>query len=189
ASTVLLLREFDIYGHEAEADSLLKLIDHKARPDYLVAGITAILENQLKYSKEQTVESMNLLTEGDSVMGYNPARSRVSLLTFTRTHENRTDSLTSTLRSLAKKYKKRQLQIVDISLQKDTIEWHKAIRNDSARWVHAWVPGGLANQALSQLRLPRLPYYVVTDSTGRQLYRGESIKQAAAVASTTADMK
>lgn len=187
ASTVLLLREFDIYGHEAEADSLFRLIDSKARPDYLTAGITALIENRLKYTLDQPVENMNLYTEGDSVMAFNPSRNRASLLTFTQMSMQRTDSLTSVLRRLSTDYKKKRLQIIDISLQKDTAEWHNAIRNDSARWIHAWVPGGLANRALSQLRLPRIPYYIVTDSTGHQIYRGESINKAAAVASTAAD--
>ncbi len=186
ASTILLLRQFDTYGHEAEADSLFRLIEPKARPDYLVAGVTAVLESQLKYNSDQPVQATSLFTEGDSLMAYNPALSSASLLTFTR---ERTDSLTQTLRNLAAKHKKKRLQIVDIALNPDTATWHNAIKADSAKWIHAWVPGALANPALNQLRLPRLPYYIVADSTGRQIYRGASITQAAAVAETAAAHK
>lgn len=186
ASTILLLRQFDSYGHEAEADSLFKLIEPKARPDYLVSGIISVLENQIKYNSGQPVQAMNLFTEGDSLMAYNPTRSTASLLTFTR---ERTDSMTQTLRKLTAKYKKKQLQLVDIALHPDTAAWHNAIKADSAKWIHAWVPGALSNPALSQLRLPRLPYYIVADSTGRQIYRGASITQAATVAETAAANK
>ena len=34
--------------------------------------------------------------------------------------------------------------------------------------------------AVRELAIPRLPYYIVADSTGRQLYRGQSASRAEA---------
>lgn len=48
----------------------------------------------------------------------------------------------------------------------------------SAIWLQTWAPGSVASTNIGKLSIPRLPYFIVADSTGAQIYRGPSISTA-----------
>lgn len=47
-----------------------------------------------------------------------------------------------------------------------------------AELTHFWAPGLFAEPALQQCKLPSLPYYLVTDTLGVVVYRGDSLPEA-----------
>lgn len=179
-STVLMLTQFRSEGHEVEADSLLEMIDPKARPGYLCDAVRASLAERLRYDMSTPVVPFDLYTSADTLMAFNPNGSAVSLLVFTSKGADRSDALVGAMRRLYEEYKSSEVRVVDISLEADTALWHAAIAADTARWVQAWIPGGVAAPGVELLRIPRTPYCVVADSVGSQIYRGYSVEGASA---------
>lgn len=178
-STVLLLTQFRAGGHEAEADSLLALIDPGARPGYLCDAVRSALDERLRYDMSTPVVPFDLFTSADTLMAFNSADAAVSLLVFTSREADRDNELVGAMREIYNRYKNDEgVRLVDISLAIDTAAWHASVAGDSAVWLQAWVPGGVAASGVSLLRIPRTPYCVVADSTGTQAYRGYSVAEA-----------
>lgn len=173
ASTLMLMTRFYTPGHELLADSLLREIDESARPENVVKNIVAALESQVSKDARGQVQTMTLYSAGDTVVNFYPRHHSLSLLVFG--WDTKADSLTRTLKMLAGEYKPRRLRILEISLVPDSAMWRQSIKGDSARWVQAWAPGSASGAAVRELAVPRLPFVIVADSTGRQLYRGTSV--------------
>lgn len=179
-STVLLLTQFRAGGHEAEADSLFDLIDHEARPGYLCDAVRGAINERLRYDLSTPVVPFDMFTSADTLMSFNPQDAAVSMLVFTSRESERDREFVGAVGDIYRKHKgEPEVCLVDISLSTDTAAWHASVAGDSARWVQAWVPGGVAAPGVSLLRIPRTPYYVVADSAGTQIYRGPSMDEAA----------
>ena len=71
---------------------------------------------------------------------------------------------------------------VGIMMSPDSAGWKKTLDGDSTEWKHYWAPGGTLNRNLANIGINTIPYYIVTTSIGKQLYRGNSIDEAIATA-------
>ena len=180
-STVVMMKYYDATGNETQCDSLFEIISHDARPDYLCEGVRAMIAAEASYDMATTLMPMNLYTEDDSMMVYRPDEYKGSVVAFSDAEHGNRQMLLGGLRKMRKDYDKKQVAVVEISMAEDTAAWHKSIAADSATWVQAWLPGAVASPAVMALRVPRVPYYVVADSTGRLLYRGVSADDASRV--------
>lgn len=199
-STLLVLTSYDHSVDPEGGRALLEKISPKAQPDYLVQALSANLARITGGQAAQTLVAFPYLNTADSLDTYNPRHHRHTVLVFTDDASGRPDSLSQALQRLQRGRTARQLAILDFSLCTDTMTWHRQLRQDttvvpralsqqSARcalpaatestvWRHAWAPGSVAAPALGRMALPRLPFIIVADSTGHQLYRGQSITQA-----------
>lgn len=177
ASTALLVTQFRTDGFETMADSLLSLIDISARPAPVVQNFSAVLSSQLNRSAGSAVMPMTLYIRSDSTYFLTPAQHSVTLLAFTEPVGGR-DTVTTVLRELRGRYSDRRCGIVEISAAVDSSTWKQATARDSATWKQAWAPGTVASSTIGKLSVPRIPYFIVADSTGTQLYRGGSVSAA-----------
>lgn len=173
ASTMLLMNYFHTPGHELRADSLLNTITADARPTWLSGSFASLLGVQLSAAVKNEVPNLAIRTGSDTTVRFNSGMQGYGLLVFD--DSRKPDSITSRLRKLRKDIPTRRLAILDISLARDTALWQQAISRDSATWQQAWVPGGVAGQQIRNLAVAAVPFYIVTDSTGRYLYRGRSL--------------
>lgn len=176
ASTLLLLSRFYVPGHEVEADSLLQLIDEDARRASLIDIVASMIERQAAAEARGNVKPMNLYTSRDSTFRYYPDDQSYTLLVFS--DRLKLDTLTRPLRQLRSRLNGRRLAIVEISLSPDSMEWRRNIAGDTATWVQTWAPGAAASLPVRDLAIPRVPFFIVADSTGSQLYRGTSVTAA-----------
>lgn len=170
-STFLLLTEYDASVNIAEADTLFATIAPEARPSALTEGYAFILERLASAVAGAEVPPLKYIDRRDSLMSFNPARQEYSVIAVSTQQNQRSDSLVPALRRLSKKFPKKRLQILDFSLDGDTMVWKRAARMDSATWNQGWVAGGLAGMSVDRLCIPSLPFIIVCDSTGRQLIR------------------
>ena len=173
-SSLLLLTSYNSVDHESQADSLFALIAPQARPEKLVEGYRMLLSLNNTSAFNVKVKSFSLYSYGDSTEWYMPSRSSYSLLYFTDGAHNRRDTIISKITPEYEKYSRKRFKVVDVSMTPDTLEW-KRTAVDSLAWAQVWVPGGVANPQFDNLNIPRLPYYILTDSTGRQVYRGTQL--------------
>lgn len=65
-----------------------------------------------------------------------------------------------------------RVQIMDINLDIDSIGWYQATMQDNTSWKHYWVPGSMMNSSIVNLKVKNTPTIIVTDSLGKQKYRG-----------------
>lgn len=178
-STLLFITKYDASSDPVRADSILSSISINARPASIIDGYNTLLLQRVTTSRAlDEVISMKFATACDSTFSYNPSRQSYSLLVFSNERSLRSDSIVPVLRKLHEKEKDRVMRIVDISLHSDTLSWHRDIASDSAEWTQVWAPGGITAKGVERLGLPRLPYFLVVDSTGQQIYRGASLTDA-----------
>ena len=65
-----------------------------------------------------------------------------------------------------------RLQMVDICLDSDTLDWRRTIDGDSVKWGHYKAIDGVVDKTIVDLNVKGSPYFIVADSTGTQIYRG-----------------
>lgn len=180
-STILMLTEYYCPDNEIVADSLMKTISEQARPQALVEGYEAMFAHVNSAIAHNNVLPMKIYCKEDSLMTYNPMLSSYSILGFTDDDKSARDSIVPQFKKLSKGKKSRQLKIFDVSLATDTSIWKRITRNDSADWAQCWALGSVRAKSIERLSIPHIPYFIVVDSTGKQLYRGSSITKASKV--------
>ncbi|MBQ7041614.1 MAG: DUF4369 domain-containing protein [Muribaculaceae bacterium] len=183
-STVLMLTEYYCPNNERTADSILRAISEHARPHSLVEGHEAMFAHVNSATAHNNILPMKIYCKDDSLMTYNPALSSYSVLGFTDDDKSARDSIVPQFKKLSKGKKSRQLKIFDVSLATDTSTWKRITRKDSANWVQCWALGSVRAKGIDRLSIPRLPYFIVVDSTGKQLYRGSSIMRVSQMLDT-----
>lgn len=183
ASTLLFISYYNSKLDPLRADSVLNSIAPEARPSAIVEPYLTVTG---KFALPETYMPVDSLvyrtTRRDSVGVLRPADSAHSLIVFTDDNSSRTDFITHGFRPLMKVADSLRLQVLDFSLQSDTAVWKRTIKSDEADWTQGWAPGGVFAKGVDALGLPEVPYCIVLDSLGRQIYRGSDIDAAAAVA-------
>ncbi len=178
-STLLLVTSFDSAADPMLADSLLASIAPEARPGNLTEGYNFMLQRLVTDAALGPVSAFPYRDSRDSIMTFNPEDNPVSMLVLSDATSDRSDSIVPALKRLA--HKKSGIKpgaILDLMLGDDTIVWKRAIAPDSASWRQAWAPGRTATPGVDRLGIPSVPYVIVCDSTGTQIYRGKSIGEA-----------
>ncbi len=182
SSAVILTRFLMARGNELLADSLINLLAPEARPASLIKGFAAMVGEQVSSSARGDMRPITLrqgrdtLSGRDTTVRFVPSFHSYSLVAFT--YEHKSDTITNRLKALKHDYPKKRFEALEISLQNDSSSWRSAILGDSASWLQAWAPGGPASPQIRNLAVPSTPFFIVTDSTGHQLYRGRSITAA-----------
>jgi len=168
---LLLITEFYTRGHEQLADSLLALIPDDARIQGISAGFEAMLRRVTDGLTAKQVAPVPYLFSGKTHM-FRPSGSPLSLIVLSDSRSGR-DSIVSVVRDLDSRRGTR-FDILDLNLDRDTLEWRRTVRSDSASWTQGWAAGGISAQAIDRLGVPQLPFFVLVDSAGHQLWRGSS---------------
>lgn len=179
-STLSLLCFFVKRDAEKDYDKLWKSLSDKARPADLINAVNASKAHQSSQSYAIKLTPLSLYSYADSLETLSVSESKATLLYFWRQREERHDSCISNIKKLHKLYPdSTELQIADINMDSDTIKWRRQARKDSVEnWQRYWAIGAEVNISLSRLKLPRTPYFIVSDSTGAQHYRGDNFSKA-----------
>lgn len=180
-SPLLLVTLYDSAFDPAGAQTLLDRIDPADRPSSLLDGYAEMLASVNDKSALAPVKELRLYCLKDSMATYRPARHKASMICFSTAGSGRNDSIVKTLKRLAKATSGADRLILDISLDADTVQWKQAIEKDSATWTQTWAPGAVAAASVAPLAIDRLPFFIVTDSAGNQLYRGSELGKAETV--------
>ena len=175
-STLMMANFYDASIDPAHAAAVM---DSIADEGVIPGMLDALATMNMRYAQEpERIGKMRFRTLTDSLMVYDPAKTPLTLMTFSDDRSYRSDTLVPQLRELRRKYKPAKLDILDFQLATDTFSWKRVVKPDSATWTQPWVPGGLVSVALNPLAIPSVPYIIVADSAGRALYRGSDIELA-----------
>ncbi len=174
-ATLLLVTSYDAKIDPDGASKLINMVEDKARPSALAQGWAELVA----YASEDSVAKakispLKVYNGGDSILTVEWNKKPKTLLTFTTDNTGRRDSVVDVLRQLHKEGRR----VIDVSVEPDSAEWRFCVESDSAGWTQVWAPGGLSAPTIQELRIPRLPWFIVVDSLGVPIYRGPSITEA-----------
>lgn len=178
-AAALMVTSFRTPGHEAEADSLVALIDPEARPAEVMHNFSESLATQISSEARGKVTNMTLYDRRDTTVYFAPYNQSASLLAFLSVRPAQRDSALRVIRLLADSLPRRRFKAVEVTLAPDSAEWKRLTARDSASWIQAWAPATIASPAMRRMAVPRVPFFIVADSTGTQIYRGSSATRAA----------
>lgn len=174
-STLLLTCDYtDLTG--AEAQRLMKKISKSAKPEQLLSLYAAFFNGTDLSAKK--IDALKLRDGRDSIVLVRTYDHPASVIFFWRGNDSGRQTIVGELRKLQNGSR---LQVVDICLDSDTISWRRTIDGDSARWGHYKAIGGVVDQTISSLNVKGSPYFIVADSTGSQIYRGNKIDNVKSV--------
>lgn len=173
-----MLTQYYAVDGESRADSIFALISPEARPDALVSAYRRMVSRLNTAAIEEKVRSFNLYSAQGKHENFYPGRASYSMLYFSGAPGERRDMVTPVMHRLVDSLPKRRIRVVEISMAPDTAVWKRNWRADTTAWAQVWVPGGPANPTFAPLDIPRLPYWILCDSLGVQVYRGSDISAA-----------
>lgn len=178
-SALLIVTSLDASADPALADSLVSLLEPQARPAGLVDGYNYLIQRLVTDRALGVIDSIPYHDSRDSLRTFLPSAAKASVLVFSDDRTPRADSIVPELKRLSEKYSRKRLSILDFTFAGDTLTWKRTIEPDTASWTQAWAPGWTSSPGIEQLGVPDLPYFIVCDSTGVQIYRGASVSVAA----------
>ncbi len=177
-ATVALLAHYDASRENSMADSLLKMIDPKARPAQITTGYATMLGRLHNEQMSEPVGNLTLLCDNDSLTTFRPSSASRTLLVFTEGISARKDSINRLVNSALKEKSAMKQAVVNISLDLDTASWKKALHEAPGRGLNLWLPGSVSSSRMKDFNINRLPHFVVVDSAGKRLYDGNSASEA-----------
>jgi len=177
-SSLMLLTMYDATDNESKTSTLFASLEPEARPGKLVAGYRLLLSQNNNAAINTKVKPLTLKNSKDSVERFVPLRTSYTLFYFSSGAKMNTDTINTKILPAYERYSRRKLRVLEISFANDSSQWKRSIENDTLKWSRSWVPGGVSSPAFYDLSIPRLPYYILSDSIGNQVYRGSSISTA-----------
>ena len=146
---------------------MLKKIDKAAKPEQLLSLYSQFLNSGDLTSKK--VASLKLRNDQDSLVIVRTYDHPATILFFWRNEDSDRQTMVNSLKTLCRGSR---LQMVDICLDSDTLDWRRTIDGDSVKWGHYKAIGGVVDKTIVDLNVKGSPYFIVADSTGTQIYRG-----------------
>lgn len=171
---------YDSSTDPTHAMEVMEMIDPEGRPSGILdpyALIVGGFADSTAYGKVQPIKYRT--AKSDSVIIFKPSDKKVSLIALSNENSKRSDSIVPHLKKIYNDYSSKKLQVIDFVLFADTGAFKRVTYRDSAKWIQAWLPGGILGKGIENLDIPDMPYFIVTDSAGTQLYRGTSATLAA----------
>lgn len=171
---------YDSSTNPVHAMEVMEKIGSEGRPSGVLDPYALIISgfsDSTAYSKVQPIKYRT--AKSDSAIIFKPSDKKVSLIALSNENSKRSDDIVPELKKIYGDYPSKKLQIIDFVLYADTSAFKRVTYRDSAKWIQAWLPGGILGKDIENLAIPDMPYFIVTDSAGTQLYRGKSAAEAA----------
>lgn len=173
-STLLVTCDYSNLDSEF-SHNLMESIDSTAKPHKLTMLYDYLLENTPAETLRLT--SLALRNNKDSLELLRPEDASYSLYYFWREPNAARDSIVDRLRTLDKDYGK-HVRIADICTNYNLNIWRTTTEEDSVGWKHFIAQSGPVDRSISNLNIRGANYFILTDSTGTQVYRGTSPEKA-----------
>lgn len=178
ATALLLINYYDRALDRAGYDRLWSRLGKEAiTEDVMLMASGADLHGG-EASPRGNVMTLPLTTYPTGADTIIPSEARATMLYFRRQDDPFAEE--DTIRAIALRFPDSiSRHIVELTLDSDSLEWVRRVRNDSVRKiVRAWVPLGFADQRVMQLGVETTPYYIVADKKGNRSYSGPDREEA-----------
>lgn len=177
AAAILLYCYFARRGHEKQFYRLQKILGSDVTGDeYLMSALSAA--DLITGLPDTPAIPRRLILTGDS--GYADtvafAKGKGALLMF-RANDDSGMSM-DTVKALLSKVKRQDA--AEIFVDTDSLSWRRHVRKDTVEGLRRlWLPLGLADSVAMNMGVRRIPFYIVLNPKGKELYRGTRWEDAA----------
>ncbi|MBP5497969.1 MAG: DUF4369 domain-containing protein [Muribaculaceae bacterium] len=178
-STLLVMTDYGYINDREKTEKLLSSINPDARPASIIQPYEALLK--MRTTPQNRTRTMYLMDTNGDIVALNTNEAPYSIYYFWNSDQRFRADIIKQLRQ-CKSSLKNKVQIADINLDGDSTGWRPKVRADSSTWKHYWSPGGPLASTVLHLAIERTPLFIVSDSIGRQHYRGISVQEACEVA-------
>lgn len=172
AAAIILYVYFERRGNEKEFENLEAVIDEDVRDDGELTGALSMADLFTGLPVKPTVPSRIIMT---GVEGYadtlNLKDGRDHLLMFLKANDTSAALSADTLKALAAR--KGKGSVAELYLDSDSLGWRRHLRDTVPGMHRMWMPMGLADSVAISMGVRRLPYYIVVDSKGKEVYSGD----------------
>ncbi len=177
AGAMLMAIAYDTRIDPTHADSLMRVVADRTGAGAMLDGyLSTMTEFAMTGGEAARIDTLRYRPrEMDTTLYFTPKGKLPTLIAFTTERDARRDSIVPHFRRITKQGNAR---VLDFMLCRDTMTWRSAVRWDTATWQQAWAPGGIFARDVDRLAIPSLPYYIIADTAGRQIYRGSSLAAA-----------
>lgn len=160
------------------ADSVMRSLSAEPMAQTLLLPMSTALVRFASNDYNAPVSTISYRS-ADSASVFKPEKP-ASVLVFcaSNNYGPERDSLVYAIRQAEKN---KRLEICEIMFAPDSLSWRSRTRFDSIAHT-GWVPAGVYSADIDALAIPRLPYFIVLDSAGRQVLRTTDFAQATALA-------
>lgn len=189
-SAILMMMEWNRRENPEGFVRLWNSIDKKAysqqfiemcgAPDLLGVEFVTTADGKLEYSKDAGMKSVIVRSRDRGLDTLIFSKAKGSILYFFSENNMARRETADSLKSLSKCYSDSAKRIIaDVYMDSDSITWVNAIRRDSLKGiVRAWQPRGVAEEDMVKMGVARLPWYIVKDNKGKEIYAGDDLKKA-----------
>lgn len=179
-STLLFLTSYNSSLDPVAADSLLSAIGPKARPSGILEGYNLMISRLIAETVDKPVRPF-YYDRRDTARLFDPADSKVNLIAFTNDDLEGYDSLADSL----EKAVRGDIRVMDLRAANFKGVWYA----DTLKRVVGTLPGGIAARGVDSLGIPSLPFFIVADSHGKQIYRDKTLTAAIHAADSIAALR
>jgi len=170
-STLLLMHDYST-PDSPKARQLLNSISEEARPPQLVSLYSEMFKTPPRIEK---IPSLTLRNGKDSLELVNMRDYAFTVFHLWKRHDANRDKNISKLKEIDND----RVRIIDICLDTDTMGWSALCARDSVDWHRYKAVGGPVDRTIEKLNAGITPFFIVADSTGTQIYRGNQCDKAA----------
>ena len=172
--SAILLDDY-VLGRASDAfcDSLIGLLDDRVLSAPPAAALEMYRQFETIQKSDTVLPYLSLTTVADTTELLNPREAQATLLCFWAAETPGTQRYSGFLREITERYDS-LVQVVEISLDRDSAVWKERIEADSAVWARRWAKGGYLYPGVKELHIQSIPYLLVADSLGRIVARGLS---------------
>lgn len=181
-SGILMTDYFAMSGNEDQGAELLALLQKNPRSMASTAGLEMVTAELALPADSLSLTPLTLYGEKDSLVTIDPTKGgKTTVITVTDGDSRMSDSLTAAIPAWQKRYGKtgRGVRILDIATDPDTASWHRTLRDLQNREEEGerqngterfWALSPRHIRGLGRVAVGQVPWFIVTDSTGRVTY-------------------
>lgn len=175
-SALLLLYNYAGGKDSKEVSVLLDALSTESLTPSVKMSVGALSEHRDSVASSRPVVNIPYISLGDSIVMFRTSGHDFNLLALNDRLPGRySEELKDSLEMASKKVKGERLQIIELYLGADDRLWNSAVRSDTVEWLRGYMAGALSAPGIESLMVEGLPYFILADKEGRQLYRGNSL--------------
>ncbi len=170
-SSILLGDYLLQYHNFALCDSLWMLLDEDAQLPFIATTMTRLHDELTFHNDNDKLPYLRYIDDIDSLRYINTRNSKATLVCLWQSTLPESHLIHRELEQYTRQYNEKQLQVIAISFDTDTAQWHKAVEKDSTDVIDLWSDDVYTGKILSKHNITRMPVYLLGDSIGTILVR------------------
>lgn len=179
-STILMLCYFQRKDHERKYTELMSLLKGEAKnPMWLrLVGRSDQLIHSYSYPARLENIVLRAYNKGKDTLIIDK-KNPVLMLFWQTGYADRKDMIDS-IKALEKEFPDSSRIIADVCLEVDSLAWKNAVKKDSLNkdMKRFLAVRGMATPSMMKLKVDAVPYFIVFDKNGEQIYRGADLPSA-----------